>query len=60
MGRERTATASDETAMLQFESGPTMTEGQSENLLRRIWKREFGDVEFGIAPRRLSSPNDDD
>lgn len=57
----RTATASDGTAIAQFESGPTMTNGQASKLLDRVWKNEFGDIGFGFAPRKLSdrSPNEE-
>jgi hypothetical protein len=58
---DRTATASDGTAIVQFESGAAMTNGQADRLLQRIWKNEFGDILFGFAPRKLSSrdPLDD-
>lgn len=52
----RSASASDGVAILQFESGATMTNGQADRLLDRIWKKEFGDLLFGTAPRRLSDP----
>jgi hypothetical protein len=52
---DRTATASDGMVIVEFESGVTMTNGQAESLLNRIWKNEFGDISLGIAPRRLSS-----
>ena len=52
----RTASASDGTAFLQLESGPTMTHAQA-GLVERIWKKEFGDLEFGYAPRKLSEPD---
>jgi hypothetical protein len=51
----RTATTSDGMVIVQFESGATMTNGQAERLLNRIWKNEFGDISFGLAPRKLSS-----
>jgi hypothetical protein len=40
-----------------FESGAAMTNGQAGRLLDRIWKKEFGDIAFGTAPRKLSDPN---
>lgn len=52
----RSATASDGSTILQFESGPKMTNGEAEKLLDRIWSKEFGDLEFGTAPRKLSEP----
>jgi hypothetical protein len=52
---DRTATSSDGTVILQFETGATMTNGQAESLLNRIWKNEFGDISLGMAPRKLSS-----
>jgi len=56
----RRATSTDGRAILQFESGPRMTNGEAMKLLGRIWKKEFGDLEFGTAPRRLSEPPDYD
>ena len=53
----KTATASDGSAIIQIESGATMTNDQASKLLDRIWKKEFGDVAFGFAPRKLSDPN---
>ena len=53
----KTATASDGTAIVQFESGRTMTAGQSERLLKRIWKKQFGDIAFGTAPRKVGDPS---
>lgn len=53
----KTATASDGMSLVQFESGAAMTNGQASKLLDRIWKKEFGDIEFGTAPRKLSDPN---
>jgi len=29
-------------------------------LMDRIWKKEFGDLEFGTAPRKLSDRGDQD
>ncbi|RYG55639.1 MAG: hypothetical protein EON56_05340 [Alphaproteobacteria bacterium] len=43
--------------LLQFESGLGMTNAQSERLLNRIWKKEFGDIAFGQAPQKLSAPD---
>ena len=54
---DRTAAAADGSVIVEFESGPGMTWRQSERLLRRIWKKEFGDIGFGRAPRKLSDPN---
>jgi len=51
------ATASDGRTFVQLESGATMTHGQARRLLDRIWKKEFGDIAFGSAPRKLSDPN---
>ena len=56
----RRATSTDGQAILQFESGPKMTNGEASKLLDHIWKKEFGDLEFGAAPRRLSEPPGDD
>lgn len=53
----KTATASDGMTIVQFESGATMTNGQAIKLLDRIWSKEFSDVGFGTAPRKLSDPN---
>jgi hypothetical protein len=53
----KTATASDGTAIIQIESGANMTNGQVGKLLDRIWKKEFGNISFGFAPRKLSGPN---
>lgn len=50
------AISTDGRAILQFESGPKMTSGEASRLLDRIWKKEFGDLEFGAAPRRISEP----
>jgi hypothetical protein len=50
----KTATATDGTAIIQFESGAKMTHGQAARLLDRIWKKEFGDIAFGPAPTKLS------
>jgi hypothetical protein len=50
----RRATATDGAAILQFETGATMTNGEAMKLLDRIWKKEFGDLEFGSAPRKLT------
>lgn len=52
-----TATASDGTTFVQFESGATMTHGQANRLLDLIWRNEFGDIAFGTAPRKLSDPD---
>lgn len=52
----KTAKASDGTIMVDFQTGPNMTHGQADGLVERIWKHEFGDLEFGYAPRRLSAP----
>ena len=54
---DKTGTASDGSMFVQLESGATMTFGQSEHLLNRIWRREFGDIFFGMSPRKLSDPN---
>jgi hypothetical protein len=43
--------------IVQFESGVAMTNRQAERLLDRIWKKDFGDIAFGMAPRKLSAPN---
>ena len=53
----KTAAASGGMTIVQFESGATMTNGQATKLLDRIWSKEFGDVAFGTAPRKLSDPN---
>jgi hypothetical protein len=53
----KTATGSDGMTIVQFESGATMTHGQASRLLERIWKKEFGDIAFGMAPRKLSKPD---
>ena len=53
----KTATASDGMTIVEFESGARMTNGQAGKLLDRIWKKEFGDIGFGMAPRRLSAPD---
>jgi hypothetical protein len=53
----KTASASDGTTIVLFESGAAMTNGQAGRLLDRIWKKEFGDIAFGTAPRKLSEPN---
>lgn len=53
----RIATASDGAVIVQFESGANMTNGQATNLLDRIWKKEFGDIALGTAPRKISDPN---
>lgn len=52
----RRAISTDGRTILQFESGPKMTNGEANKLLDRIWKKEFGDLEFGAAPRRISEP----
>jgi hypothetical protein len=57
---DRTASTSDGMVIVQFESGATMTNGQAESLLNRIWKDEFGDISFGMAPRKLSSRDPDE
>jgi hypothetical protein len=54
----KTATASDGAIIVQFQSGASMTNGQSEKLLKRIWQKEFGDIAFGMAPRKLSAANE--
>jgi len=54
------ASSPDGLAIVQFESGPAMTGGQATALLDRIWKKEFGDIAFGMAPRKLSDPGDID
>jgi hypothetical protein len=54
----KTATASNGTAIVQLESGAKMTNGEAMKLLERVWKKEFGDLEFGTAPRRLSDTGD--
>jgi hypothetical protein len=54
---KKTASASDGMTIVQFESGAAMTNGQASRLLDRIWKKEFGDIGFGMAPRKLSDPN---
>ena len=51
------ASASDGSVIVQFESGATMTNGQATNLLDRIWKKEFGDISLGTAPRKISDPD---
>lgn len=56
----KTATASDGSKIVHFESGASMTNGQSEALLKRIWRKDFGDIAFGMAPRKLSAANDPD
>jgi hypothetical protein len=56
----RRATASDGTAIVQLESGANMTNGEAMKLLDRVRKREFGDLEFGLAPRKLSDRGDPD
>jgi hypothetical protein len=53
----RTSAAPDGMTIVQLESGTAMTHGQAARLLDRIWKKEFGDIAFGIAPRKLSDPN---
>lgn len=53
----RTATASDGIAMLEFGSGQGMRQGEAMRLVDRIWEKEFGDIAFGTAPRKLSEPN---
>jgi hypothetical protein len=53
----KTAAASDGTTIVLFESGAAMSNGQADRLLDRIWKKEFGDIAFGTAPRKLSDPN---
>ncbi len=53
----KTATASDGMTIVEFESGATMTHGEASKLLDRIWNKEFGDIGFGTAPRKLSDPN---
>jgi hypothetical protein len=57
----RTATASDGTAIVQIESGTQMTHEQASHLLESIRRKVFGDVAFGLAPRKLSDrdPFDD-
>ena len=54
----KTATASDGTAIVQLESGSKMTNGEAMKLLDRVWNKEFGDLEFGTAPRKLSDTGD--
>jgi len=56
----RRATATDGAAILQFQSGAKMTNGEAMKLMDRIWKKEFGDLEFGTAPRKLSDRGDYD
>jgi hypothetical protein len=51
---EKLANADDGTQFLIFETKAGVTAGQSTVLLDQIWKKEFGDVSFGIAPRKLS------
>jgi hypothetical protein len=53
----KTAAAPDGMTIVLFESGVAMTNGQAGRLLDRIWKKEFGDIAFGTAPRKLSDPN---
>ena len=53
----RIATASDGVVIVQFESGAKMTNGQATKLLDRIWKKEFGDIALGTAPRKISDPD---
>jgi hypothetical protein len=50
----RTATAPEGTVIVLFESGAATTHGEASKLLDRIWKLEFGDIAFGLAPRKLS------
>lgn len=52
-----TASTSDGTTVVLFESNKTMTHGHASELLDRIWKYEFGDIAVGMAPRKLSDPN---
>jgi hypothetical protein len=54
------ANSDDGTRFLIFETKAGVTSGQSTILLDRIWKKEFGDVFFGIAPRKLSDNSEDD
>lgn len=56
----RRASASDGSAILQFESGLRMTNGEATKLLDRIFNQEFGDLEFGFALRKLSDRGDED
>jgi hypothetical protein len=53
----KTASASDGMTIVQFESGAATTNGQASRLLDRILKMEFGDIDFGMAPRKLSAPD---
>jgi hypothetical protein len=52
----KTAAASDGTTIVQFERGPATINLQEEGLFDRIWKKEFGDIAIGTAPRKLSDP----
>lgn len=51
---EKLANADDGTRFLILETKTGVTGGQSLMLLDRIWKQEFGDVSFGISPRKVS------
>lgn len=53
----RVASSSDGVVIVQFESGANMTNGQATKLLDRIWKKEFGDIALGTAPRKISEPD---
>jgi hypothetical protein len=57
---EKLANSDDGTRFLIFETKTGVTAGQSTILLDRIWKQEFGDVSFGIAPRKLSDKSENE
>lgn len=57
---EKLANADDGTRLLIFETKTGVTAGQSTILLDQIWKQDFGNLSFGIAPRKLSDKGEDE
>ena len=45
--------------VLSFKTREGETAGGAQKLMDRIWAKEFGDLSFGMAPRRLSASADD-
>ena len=55
-----TAHASDGNNYLVFATRPRETIGGVDKLLGRVYAKEFGDIAFGRAPKKLSERTDED
>jgi len=54
---DKSAKADDGTSFLVFETHQGETVGGAQQLMQRIWRKEFGELLLGRAPEPLAEPN---